>query len=155
MRHRLCWALSILLHVIPLAFLPISKNRIVPVQRITLSSIQTRIVDPPKKTQYRAKKALKTRSPKLKSQKKKNGSQDQYLYTVLAYLQEELLLPESGLVKITISIAPNGNILCLNVTESKNKANCHYLQETLPSLNLPATPDKKGRSYALCFCDSM
>jgi hypothetical protein len=156
MIKALSWSFTICLHIIPLFFFFSQTQQPTLIAKpIRLSSIHTHILSPLKPKISKRLTKLKKKPTLSSSSKKTSENNDSYIYSILALFQEKLLLPESGLVKISLTINTQGQIHNLHITESKSAVNCRYLQEILPSLNLPPTPDKKMRSYALCFCDSM
>ncbi len=77
--------------------------------------------------------------------------QQSYFETISVIFRQSLTLPESGDVKLTITVQPNGEIAKIESVSSKSDVNLRYLEKTLPHLKLPSPPTTSNLSITVTF----
>jgi len=81
------------------------------------------------------------------------NSEEDYFETISAIFRQSLTLPESGAVKVTITVQPNGEIVNIEPVLTESDANFRYLENTLPHLRLPAPSGASNVSITITFCE--
>ncbi len=76
-----------------------------------------------------------------------------YLSTVSSQLQEWLVLPEKGIVKLTITVQPNGKIVNIKPLSTESEKNLEYLKHILETLQLPVYEKNEEITFTIMFCD--
>lgn len=78
---------------------------------------------------------------------------------LVAYLQQQLHLPDFGEVKIEITLRQDGAIERFVVLKTENDKNRKYLEERLPSLRFPEFKgkglSKNRQTFVLTFCNEI
>lgn len=74
------------------------------------------------------------------------------------FLEKNLILPEKGAVKLTITVQANGKIDKISLVAAESEKNLHYLQAVLPLLTMPAlptqgSPAEKDFECVITFCN--
>jgi hypothetical protein len=103
------------------------------------------------KTSKQVLKKIDQRKPKLQSSSLKKEmnlepplakqTHSSYLESAFAIFKANLILPEKGPVKLTITVGPTGKIDKIITETSESQKNLNYLLDLLPHLILP-TPEK-------------
>lgn len=75
---------------------------------------------------------------------------DEHLDAFLKKMQNQLILPQLGRVKISIEINPSGRVKNLQILSSENEENALYLKNRLPELIFPCF-NKKSKTYTFIF----
>ncbi len=85
------------------------------------------------------------------------GLEEDYASSLVAYLEEHLRLPDSGEVKIELTLRKDGSIETVKVLSAKSEQNKKRLEEHLPRLHFPPFPkeekEKKSKVFILTFCN--
>lgn len=76
-----------------------------------------------------------------------------YSELLMASLQETLILPEIGEVKIKLTLKETGELLSLEVIHSSSEKNRLYLESELARQIFPPLNHKKSESFILTFCN--
>ncbi len=76
-----------------------------------------------------------------------------YLSVVSSQLQEWLILPEKGEVKLTITVQPNGKIANIKALSSESEKNLEYLKHVLEGVQLPVYDKNEEITFTVTFCD--
>lgn len=107
----------------------------------------------------KASAPLKSISPPLFAPKTlpvlviQEGENDTFLEDLISSLEKNLILPERGSVKLTITVQANGKIANMSVLASESEKNLHYLQAVLPLLTMPTLPyEGKEKECVITFC---
>ena len=75
--------------------------------------------------------------------------------TCIRFLQEALVLPKKGSVKVRISVQTNGKIDTIDVIEgNEDNENARYLQKKLRKLTLPGFASIKKETFTILFSHS-
>jgi hypothetical protein len=56
---------------------------------------------------------------------------------IVAFMQQALLLPEYGQVRVEVSIDKNGNLEKFTIIDTKSEKNAEFLKNQLPTLRFP------------------
>lgn len=78
---------------------------------------------------------------------------DRYFLDVCDLFKNTLVLPEKGVVKLTISVQPNGKIAKINLVSAESEKNLEYLLDKLRELILPKSQDGKDVVFTITFSD--
>ena len=76
-----------------------------------------------------------------------------YIESTCSLFRELLVLPEKGLVKLTITVQANGKIGTVKVETFESKNNLDYLLTMLPTLSLPIPEGEKDATFTILFCN--
>lgn len=83
--------------------------------------------------------------------------EEDYASSLVEYLEEHLRLPDSGEVKIELTLRKDGSIEAVKVLSAKSEQNKKRLEEHLPRLHFPPFPkeekEKKSKVFILTFCN--
>ncbi len=81
----------------------------------------------------------------------------QYRDNLVAFLQNELKLPEIGSVTLKLSLQANGKVLQVIILSSESENNKAYLEGLLPNMEFPMfgkeLGQKKNHTFTLTFCN--
>lgn len=79
--------------------------------------------------------------------------ENEYADRIVRYLQTRLQLPDSGEVRIAITLREDGTIANLQVLSAESEKNRKKLEECLPGLRFPPPPEKgsKSKSWIVTF----
>ncbi len=72
-----------------------------------------------------------------------------YTEILIAFLQDQLDLPEYGEVKVRFEIDPKGQLSHLEILESQNRKNGEFLKTRLPELYFP--PGGESNTFTITF----
>jgi len=75
-----------------------------------------------------------------------------YLQSICALLEDHLTLPESGIVKLTITVQANGKIGMVKEVSSESRKNLVYLKEMLENFSFPSPDGEKEVEFTITFC---
>lgn len=122
---------------------PSKKKELLAATKKSLATLQA--TTPNKKDEI-SKEKLPTLSTEL--------SQDVYnepSYTdkLIAHLEEFLILPEKGSVKIELTLSPTGKVIKVAILSCLSQANRDYIYARLTSLTFPASCRKKESTFVL------
>jgi hypothetical protein len=115
------------------------------------------------KRKRRAKIIKKQSLARKKSPKVKPATQKQITPTTpfalsstsIRYLQDALILPKKGSVKVTITVQANGKIDTIELSEGKeNQENSEYLRANLQNLILPGFVSCRKEKLTIIFSHS-
>ncbi|MCH9617744.1 MAG: hypothetical protein SP4CHLAM5_06890 [Chlamydiia bacterium] len=102
-------------------------------------------------------RALKRLTPIKKTTKNDAGKEqseyNKYLQEVAAILSDTLTLPETGKVKLSITIRPGGTVSKITSLSSESACNLAYLEEHLAKILLPKYSKKEDRTFTIVFSD--
>ncbi len=76
-----------------------------------------------------------------------------YVDTACLVFRDLLVLPEKGIVKLTITVQPNGKIGKVETETFESKKNLDYLMTMLPTLSLPIPEGGKDATFTILFCN--
>lgn len=76
-----------------------------------------------------------------------------YVDSACLIFRDILVLPEKGLVKLTITVQPNGKIGKIEIETFESKKNLDYLMTVLPTLSLPIPERGKDATFTVLFCN--
>ncbi|MES2198928.1 MAG: hypothetical protein V4489_02005 [Chlamydiota bacterium] len=83
--------------------------------------------------------------------------EEDYSSSLIEHLQEHLRLPDSGEVKIELTLRRDGSIETVKVLSARSEQNKKRLEEHLPRLQFPPFPkeerEKKSKVFILTFCN--
>lgn len=104
----------------------------------------------------RKKEALRPLEIDKKDQSLNAGTQEENL---IGYLQQSLLLPDFGEVKIQLTLHRDGRVAKVVVLRSESEKNRTYLEKHLPLLHFPnfkeAHGNKEDTTFVLTFCNAL
>jgi hypothetical protein len=80
------------------------------------------------------------------------GISSTYLHSICTLLEEQLTLPESGIVKLTITVQANGKLGMVKEISSESARNLRYLKEMLETFSFPSPDGKKEVEFTITFC---
>ena len=78
-----------------------------------------------------------------------------YVELACATFHDVLILPEKGMVKVTITVQPNGKIGKVEVETFESRKNLDYLMAVLPTLTLPKPEGGNHATFTILFCDAL
>lgn len=76
-----------------------------------------------------------------------------YVDSACSLFRDLLVLPEKGLVKLTITVQANGKIDKVEIETFESKKNLDYLMTVLPTLSLPIPEGGKDATFTVLFCN--
>jgi hypothetical protein len=76
-----------------------------------------------------------------------------YLGEIILLLGEHLTLPESGKVKLVITLEPGGKVVKIRSLLSESQANLDYLLKNIKEITFPTYTKKEDRVFTIVFCD--
>jgi hypothetical protein len=108
-------------------------------KELTLLSKAIEKIDFNEENEPEPKKKNETKAPAVKSSQ--NRKAENYHRNLMRSLQQNLLLPEYGSVKVQITVSNTGKIIDIKVLSHQSEENKTYLMKSLPSLLLPSFGD--------------
>ncbi len=84
---------------------------------------------------------------------KSESEYTKYLGQITELLQQHLTLPESGKVKLVITLEPNGKVVKIRSLLSESEANLNYLLKNIKEITFPTYTKKEDRIFTIVFCD--
>jgi len=116
-----------------------------------LSQLDQKLKAPPPKKEIAVSVP---KSVEAKSLTQVKAAPDQsYTKSLIQFLQNSLLLPEIGTVKMELTITSEGRLKALRVIECESEKNRKYLESTLEDQIFPSHGKKIPTSYILTFCN--
>ena len=106
-----------------------------------------------KKIVRKTKNGSSTKKSTKNDAGKEQREYNQYLQTVVSALKDSLTLPETGRVKLTITVSEQGKIVKIVSLLVESENNLAYLKENLAKMTLPAYAKKENRTFTIVFCD--
>jgi|GEM_PF-3424992 len=130
------------------------------VKKISKKSIQKSInktlskKSPPKKSTstHSLKKSNENKIAKNDAVKSES-EYTKYLGKITALLEQHLTLPESGKVKLVITLEPGGKVVKIRSLISESEANLNYLLKNIKEITFPTYTKKEDRIFTIVFCD--
>lgn len=84
-------------------------------------------------------------------------TEEDYSSSLIEYLQDQLRLPDTGDVKIELTLRRDGSVESVKVLSAQSEKNRKRLEENLPKLQFPPFPkeekEKKSKVFILTFCN--
>ncbi len=130
------------------------------IAKISKKSIQKSIgktlnkKNPPKKANPKASVKKGNENKIAKNDAVKTETEySKYLGEIILLLEEQLTLPESGKVKLVITLGPSGKVLKIRSLLSESQENLDYLLKSIKEITFPTYTKKEDRIFTIAFCD--
>ena len=85
------------------------------------------------------------------------NSEIAYTEMLIAYLREQLYLPEFGEVKVRLTLFSNGKVAKLVVLKTESEKNRQYIENNLPLVEFPSLKEvfnnQESKTFVFAFCN--
>ncbi|MBM3198027.1 MAG: hypothetical protein FJZ58_02070 [Chlamydiae bacterium] len=83
-----------------------------------------------------------------------DNTEDAYIASLTAYLQDQLQLPDVGEVTVQMTISVEGKVESMKVLSSESMKNKKRIEERLPKLSLPPVKrSSHSQTFIITFCN--